>query len=100
MDENTPWDEEHRLAHATGRLEWGMWLCDCAGCREVCRRLPDVLLVIKGSAERKFVTAGQLAEADPEELIEQGYVREVFVAEVQPLIRPSRRRLDESPHSR
>lgn len=77
-------DEENRWAHSSGRLEWGMWMCGCDACREVCRRLPGVLMVIKGSHERRFVNAGQLADGDPEEFLADGWVREIFVAQVQP----------------
>jgi hypothetical protein len=77
------------VAHDTGVLTWGMWLCDCRRCRELCRASPDTLLVIKGSHERKIVTAGEVADANPEELIEDGYVREVFVAQYQPARRRS-----------
>jgi hypothetical protein len=38
----------------------------------------------EGSQQRKIVTAGMVADANPEELIKGGYVREVFVAEQQP----------------
>jgi cytochrome b len=80
------------LAHDTGRLCWGMWVCDCARCRALCRQSPDVLLVIKGSNERRIVTAGMVADAGADELLEEGYVREVFVAQEQPRRRGSRRR--------
>jgi hypothetical protein len=83
---------EMGIAHESGTLVWGMWVCDCAVCRDICRRSPEVLLVIKGSAERRIVTAGMVADAGPEELIEEGYVREVFVAEDQPRRRRKRRR--------
>ena len=79
------------LAHETGRLCWGMWVCDCARCRALCRQSPDVLLVIKGSAERRIVTAGMVADAGADELLEEGYGREVFVAQEQPRRRPRRR---------
>src|SRR5260370_7548573 len=46
------------LAHDTGRLCWGMWVCDCARCRALCRQSPDVLLVIKGSDERRIPPGG------------------------------------------
>src|SRR5260370_35353928 len=72
------------LAHDTGRLCWGMWVCDCARCRALCRQSPDVLLVIKGSDERRIVTAGIVADRGADELPEEGYVREVFVAQEQP----------------
>lgn len=72
------------LAHESGVLAWGMWLCDCRVCRDLCRASPDTLVVIKGSHERRIVTAGMVADANPEELIEVGYVREVFVAQDQP----------------
>lgn len=72
------------LAHETGVLAWGMWLCDCLVCRDLCRASPQTLIVIKGSHERRIVTAGILADASAEELIEVGYVREVYVAKRQP----------------
>lgn len=80
------------LAHESGQPVWGMWVCDCEACRDICRRSPEVLLVIKGSAERRIVTAGMVADAGPEELIEEGYVREVFVARDQPQRRQGRGR--------
>jgi hypothetical protein len=82
---------DYGLAHETGRLCWGMWVCDCARCRAICRESPDVLLVIKGSEERRIVTAGMVADAGADELLEEGYVREVFVAEEQPRRRTRRR---------
>jgi hypothetical protein len=82
---------DHGVAHDTGRLYWGMWVCDCARCRAICRQSPDVLLVIKGSSERRIVTAGMVADAGADELLEEGYVREVFVAQEQPRRRGSRR---------
>ncbi|HYR62580.1 MAG TPA: hypothetical protein VET24_08125 [Actinomycetota bacterium] len=88
MDTDKDASPEIGVAHDTGRLCWGMWVCDCAICRDICRASPEVLLVIKGSAERRVVTAGMVADASADELIEEGYVREVFVAEEQ----PSRRR--------
>ena len=90
VDEEKEWPD-HGLAHETGRLYWGMWVCDCAHCRIICRQSPDVLLVIKGSAERRIVTAGMVADAGADELLEEGYVREVFVAEEQPRRRTRRR---------
>jgi len=70
-------------------FEQRMWVCDC---RALCRESPDVLLVIKGSDERRIVTAGMVADAGADELLEEGYVREVFVAREQPRRRGSRRR--------
>ncbi|HLI57189.1 MAG TPA: hypothetical protein VKY26_09205 [Actinomycetota bacterium] len=87
MDEETPLIDENRWAHATGRLEWRTWLCGCTNCREVCRRQPDVLLVIKGTHERPFVNAGQLADGYAEEFLSEGSVLEVYVAQVQPSTR-------------
>ena len=89
-NEEEEW-RDHGLAHDTGRLCWGMWVCDCAHCRAICRESPDVLLVIKGSAERRIVTAGMVADAGADELLEEGYVREVFVAQEQPRRRTRRR---------
>ena len=63
-----------------------------ARCRALRRQSPDVLLVIKGSAERRIVTAGMVADAGADELLEEGYVREVFVAQEQPRRRGSQRR--------
>jgi hypothetical protein len=80
------------VAHESGSLAWGTWVCDCAVCRDICRRSPNVLLVIKGSIERRVVTAGMVADAGAEELIEQGYVREVYVAQEQPRRRRTGRR--------
>jgi hypothetical protein len=68
------------LAHDSGSLVWGMWLCDCPVCRDLCRASPETLLVIKGSSEVRVVTAGLVADAGAEELLESGWVREVFVA--------------------
>lgn len=82
METNREW-AEMGLAHDTGRLSWGMWVCDCARCRDICRAAPEVLLVIKGSSERRVVTAGMVADAGADELLEEGYVREVFVAQEQ-----------------
>jgi cytochrome b len=90
-DKDTEERPDHGLAHDTGRLCWGMWVCDCAHCRAICRESPDVLLVIKGSIERRIVTAGMVAEAGADELLEEGYVREVFVAQEQPRRRSRRR---------
>ena len=70
----------HGLAHDIGRLAQGVWVCDCASCRKICRAHPRVVLVIKGSDERKFATAGEVADAGADELIANGYVQEVFVA--------------------
>lgn len=80
MDESP----EGGLAHESGVLAWGMWLCDCRVCRDLCRASPHTLVVIQGSHQRRIVTAGMVADASAEELIEVGYVREVFVAERQP----------------
>jgi len=91
MESNEKELPDYGLAHETGRLCWGMWVCDCARCRAICRESPDVLLVIKGSEERRIVTAGMVADAGADELLEEGYVREVFVAEEQPRRRPRRR---------
>jgi hypothetical protein len=76
-----------KMAHDTGRLDWGTWVDDCAGCRAVLQANRAVLLVIKGSASRAIVTAGQVADAGADELLEEGYVREVFVAQEQ-AVRP------------
>ncbi|MGH2719631.1 MAG: hypothetical protein ACRDJU_13795 [Actinomycetota bacterium] len=85
MDDAAPMTvEEHEWAHDTGRLESGTWLCGCATCREVCRLRPEVLLVVKGSHDRRFVNAGQLTDGDAGEFLSSGFVEEVFVAQVQP----------------
>lgn len=80
MGQKTRWPEDG-VAHDTGRLYWGMWLCDCDECTEVCRRSPEVLLVIKGSSSRDVITARQYVKYGPEALVTSGYVREVFVAD-------------------
>ena len=90
MDSEEEEWRDHGIAHDTGRLCWGMWVCDCERCRALCRQSPDVLLVIKGSDERRIVTAGMVADAGADELLEEGYVREVFVAQEQPRQRGSR----------
>src|SRR5260370_38874152 len=79
------------LAHDTGRLCWRMWVWDCERCRALCRQSPDVLLVIKGSDERRIVTAGMVAAVGADELLEEGSVREVFVSLEQPRRRGTRR---------
>lgn len=92
MDNDGDVAPEMGVAHETGSLTWGTWVCDCAVCRDICRGSPQVLLVIKGSSERRVVTAGMVADAGADELIEDGHVREVFVAREQPGSRRSRQR--------
>jgi len=54
-------EAEFGLAHEAGTLRWGIWVCDCDRCRQVCLDNPDVVLVIKSSEARIAVTAGRLA---------------------------------------
>lgn len=56
-------------------------LCDCDECTEVCRRSPQVLLVIKGSVSRDVIAARPYVKYGPDALVTPGYVREVFVAD-------------------
>jgi hypothetical protein len=73
----------YSLAHETGKLTWGTWLCGCEGCRQACWDFPDVLLVVKSSEDRIPVLAGKLAESTAEAFLisPTDYVREVFVAQ-------------------
>lgn len=74
------------IAHETGTLVWGMWVCDCEECRQVCLDFPEVLLVIKSGEARTPVLAGKLAQSTAEAFLTSptDYVREVFVAQDQP----------------
>ena len=85
MGEDTPKVEKvHRWAHETGRLELATLVCGCERCGEVCGRYPDVLMVIKGSHDRRYVNSGQLVDHDAEEFLAEGSAMEVYVAHVQP----------------
>jgi len=73
------------VAHETGSLTWGTWVCDCDACRQVCLDNPGVLLVIKSGEARTPVMAGNLARSHAESFLSPtDYVREVFVAQDQP----------------
>ena len=71
------------IAHETGKLTWGTWVCDCDKCRQICLYNPMVLLVIKSSEARIAVPAGKLAQHTAEHFLTSptDYVREVFVAQ-------------------
>jgi hypothetical protein len=71
------------VAHDTGSLTWGTWVCDCEACRQVCLDFPEVLLVIKSGEARTPVKAGKLAASSAEAFLASptDYVREVFVAQ-------------------
>jgi hypothetical protein len=70
------------IAHETGKLTWGTWVCDCDKCRQICLYNPMVLLVIKSGEARTPVMAGNLARSHAESFLSPtAYVREVFVAQ-------------------
>lgn len=75
----------YEIAHETGTLTWGTWVCDCEECRQVCLDFPEVLLVIKSSEAHTPVLAGELAQSTAEAFLTSptDYVREVFVAQDQ-----------------
>ena len=69
------------IAHDTGRLDPGTWLCSCRACITLAANAPeDVLVVLKCETKpRMVIPAYALADA-PADVIAGDYVREVWVA--------------------
>ena len=80
--------EDVRLACEAGTLEgsaggWCRWLCDCERCEALLAADPARLVVVKGSAGRAIVPAGDVLALGADGVActrGLGYVREVFTA--------------------
>jgi hypothetical protein len=67
------------LAHETGDLRPGIWLCDCDKCRAIAAASPATVLVVKGEKDRYTITAGDLPRLPRIMLSWHDRVREIWV---------------------
>jgi hypothetical protein len=68
------------IAHDSGELRPGTWICDCMACEDVLRANPETPMVLKGGSGRYSLSAGELVRygADVIAAAHGDYVREVW----------------------